>query len=179
MGALLCCRLFPQVLTSLLRLVRLVLEYAVRPWYILSPPKLSSPPELASLDSIFTLGLWKKSAKILFLGLDNAGKTTLLGQVLAARRFHTALSPFSQPSLQLQSSQLKQAQPTMHSTHHELKATPSPLTPEAFLLTHPSPPIAQMGNCTFDAHDIGGHVAAREDWVNHYYGPPPRPSMPP
>ncbi len=29
-----------------------------------------------------------------------------------------------------------------------------------------------MGNCTFDAHDIGGHVAAREDWVNHYYGPP-------
>ncbi len=47
-----------------------------------------------------------------------------------------------------------------------------------------------MGNCTFDAHDIGGHVAAREDWVNHYYGKtspsptfylvsPPHPPSPP
>ena len=36
----------------------------------------------------------------------------------------------------------------------------------------------QMGNCTFDAHDIGGHVAAREDWVNHYYGTPPSASPP-
>jgi hypothetical protein len=128
-------------------------------------------------------------------------KSCSSGSTMQARLLYSARCGIQQiqrdssfPTLcpsQLQSSQLKQAQPTMHSTHHELKASdsdtfnfPSPLFETAFPLCVPtarpfhsfnSHSPMQMGNCTFDAHDIGGHVAAREDWVNHYYGTPPPP----
>lgn len=101
-----------------------------------------------------TLGLWQKEAKILFLGLDNAGKTTLLhmlkDEVHTCRPF-TAISPLwnnqkaSVIWLRLLQ-RLAQHQPTQYPTSEELS----------------------IGKIKFKAFDLGGHQIARRVWKDYY-----------
>merc|ERR1711988_978783 len=78
------------------------------------------------------LGLWPKNAKILFLGLDNAGKTTMLHMLKDAK--------------------LSSHQPTNHPSDrqsiHVSRGTHQLLIDMEEL---------QIGGIKFQAHDLGGH----------------------
>lgn len=108
-----------------------------------------------------SLGLWQKEAKILFLGLDNAGKTTLLHMLKDEVLSTSDIRPFSLripvlyafditgiPDLvRLGSSQrLVQHQPTQYPTSEELS----------------------IGRIKFKAFDLGGHQIARRVWKDYY-----------
>lgn len=105
-----------------------------------------------------SLGLWQKEAKILFLGLDNAGKTTLLHMLKDEVTFLSSFHPlriFSLfPIVQKLSfynfytwlQRLVQHQPTQHPTSEELS----------------------IGKIKFKAFDLGGHQVARRVWKDYY-----------
>ncbi len=80
------------------------------------------------LDWIGSLFMTKKPSRLLFVGLDNAGKTTM--------------------ARWLCSSTIAQFAPTQ---------TPTRTT-------------AQIGNCTVDITDMGGHEHARKLWKDYFLG---------
>lgn len=125
-------------------------------------------------EILASLGLWHKDAKICLLGLDNAGKTTLLymlrfGVRTSSLYLHdSSISSFVQKHfflsfcrsivtifisimlgievrlVQLQS--LKQSVPTQQPTSNEFS----------------------IGSVNFTAFDLGGHQSARRLWKDYY-----------
>jgi len=109
-----------------------------------------------------SLGLWQKEAKILFLGLDNAGKTTLLHMLkdevgfitstLSLQLIYVLLRKFVILVIEdalislLVLQRLVQHQPTQHPTSEELS----------------------IGKINFKAFDLGGHQIARRVWKDYY-----------
>jgi len=93
--------------------------------------------------------LWDLQAKMVFVGLDNAGKTTLLGM--------------------LKDDKLRSTQPTFQ------PSTPPPLLALRVPLPQisPSPTIAdqedmKLGCVTFRTFDLGGHKGARPLWRDYF-----------
>ena len=124
-----------------------------------SPRPAGCPAGAASLacSSLTTpywlAGLAHKNAKILFLGLDNAGKTTLLHM--------------------LKDERLSQHNPTQHPSAQHPVAAP---TPGCIPRAHPCAAVRSLAaseelsiaKIKFRTFDLGGHEIARKVWKDYF-----------
>lgn len=91
-----------------------------------------------------TSGLYHKSAKILFLGLDNAGKTTLLHM-------------------------LKEGRVAIHNpTLHPSKLSQNFVLLSLIVVLHLDQDELIIGKIRFKTFDLGGHETARKLWRDYF-----------
>lgn len=111
------------------------------------------------------LGLYKKNGKLLFLGLDNAGKTTLLHRLKDDRMAQHW--PTLHPSAWSKSFLFRITFPTLSLAVFYLKRTNL-----IFLFICFDSEIASeelsIGNIRFTTFDLGGHDQARRVWRDYF-----------
>jgi GTP-binding protein SAR1 len=104
-------------------------------------------------DVLAYFNLRNKEAKLLFLGLDNAGKSTLLNMLKALVPFTSVSNSHRQTDLQSQ---------------HQLPIQVFlPTTIEKLTCRLASEEL-QIGNITFTTFDLGGHRQARRIWRDYF-----------